>query len=83
MYQPCLKSHHGSYVRYKWLVIFWVYPLMALREAIELFTALEREISLSGSGMESRRLHREVQGFRFAFRSGRVGRRRCLRSSAR
>lgn len=30
------------------------------KQAIELFTALEREISLSSSGIENRRLHREV-----------------------
>lgn len=50
------------------------------RQAIELFTALEREISLLGSGAKSRGFHQEVQGLKSAFKMGKQHQRWDLKS---
>lgn len=39
------------------------------RQAIDLFIALERELSVLGSDMNDRRLRRELKNLKFAFRS--------------
>lgn len=48
------------------------------RQAIDLFTALEKEVSLFGSQKQYKRLHREMQNLRSTFRQGKPAGRRLF-----